>query len=199
MFRPTSIDVCNLALSHVRGQAIQAFEERSNEAVQCKRFYQPALYATLEALDWGFARAYDLATQYAGLPKGIWTHAYVYPEDALKVRGFTNDMDVRPYARFEVGVIPSTNQRVIYTDLAAPLVVYTRAIDNPAYFSPQFYMAFSHLLAAYLAAPIGRPELAKQQLDIYSRQILEAAASDLNEGIHDNVFEPRDPDWIEAR
>jgi hypothetical protein len=177
-----SVDVCNLALSHIGNSAnVQAIvpPDGSVESKHCARFYPIALKMILEKGCWGFnTRRASLAE--VDNPSTTWLHAYAVPDKMVNalsvlpekaVDDYSVGFPVRDGTIWPQGYVPieavsqyepqpyqiETNAdgaSIILTNVEAPVLRYTVLVDDANQFTPMFVVALSHLLASFLAGPI---------------------------------------------
>ena len=204
----SEVEICNIALSNIRGGSINSLDEGSLQAQQCKLKYFILRDRCLTEMSWGFNRK---ITALAVLTTEIfnWAYAYQYPADCLKITRLVGaheelanaDADVvsrlldsqllplrdlrnqTPYEVFNF-----SNNKVIGTNEADLRIDYAVKVTDPNLFTPDFIMALSHLLSSELAIPVVGAELGRQlrddSLKIYKSYINTAIASDLNDGYH---------------
>ena len=87
------VDICNMALSEAgnRAQMITSLDEPSEEANQCRLWYDTMRKRLLRTAPWGFARATEYLTQLGDLIPGQtspypWLFKYAYPSDCSRMR-----------------------------------------------------------------------------------------------------------------
>lgn len=81
------IQIANLSLSRIGTRSsIADLAEDSPEARGFNTIYEQARDETLDAVDWGFARARRYLAN-LGSPPLDWQYRYAYPSDCLKIRG----------------------------------------------------------------------------------------------------------------
>ncbi|HVJ40145.1 MAG TPA: hypothetical protein VM639_01560 [Dongiaceae bacterium] len=81
------IQIANLSLSRIGTRSsIADLAEDSPEARGFNTIYEQARDETLDAVDWGFARARRYLAD-LGKPPPDWQYRYAYPSDCLKIRG----------------------------------------------------------------------------------------------------------------
>lgn len=150
-----TIDICNLALSHLGAYAIQALDEKTKEARECNRLYPVARDAMLEAHDWGVARK---TAALALLDETIsgWDYVYAWPSDCLAPRKLYDAAYVagKDPLRYETGVNAALNRRVILTDEEDAELVYTAQLTNPNLYTAMMVDALGYRLASDLAVPL---------------------------------------------
>lgn len=184
--------ICNLALSHV-GVSIEIGNvdtERSAEAKACRRYYQPTLEEALR----DFPNPYLLTIQPLALvetdPNDEWAYSYRYPSDCSKairiLSGFRNDdKDSRvPYR-----IISDDQGALILTDKEDAELEYAKKSEEPDKWAADFVMAFSMLLAFYIAPRVtaGDPfKLGERAYRGYGVAIVKSQANALGEQRDEN-------------
>jgi hypothetical protein len=214
------VDICNLALSHVRGGSINSIDENSTQAVQCRLHYPILLQQITQDSPWQFASAIKPLSLLIEEIFG-WGYVYQYPTDCLRINRiipdfslvdsvdrssvvyYRNNDELAP----QLGRIPSVEYKIFnssgnkvitanYPDLR---IDYRVAITDPTLFSADFTLALSHLLASHLAIPIvgvdkGVP-LRRESMEIYQRYLNSGIVNEMNEQ-HTNI---PDSDFITIR
>lgn len=151
---PSSIDICNTALSHLgNARRVASIDppDGSVEADLCASFLPLALNEMLEGADWSFVRKRVTLALLPTNESQVWRFAYAKPSDCLFARRIlTNDSTKaeQDSADFD------TEQDIIYANQADAVLVYTGPLTSFAKLSPSAGTALSYLLAAYLAGPI---------------------------------------------
>lgn len=182
-------DICNMALAHLaQTDEIDNFETDTTEAaILCRRFFATARDKTLRDYTWNFATQYLTAGLVESDPTTEWLYSYRYPSDCLMLRRILSgtrpddgDSDI-PYevARDESG-------RVIYTDMEDAVIEYTIRETNPSFYTPDFTLALSALLAFYIAPKLTRGDknkLGARAFDLYRLEIKRAWTNNLNEPV----------------
>lgn len=149
-------------------QSIDPAVDDSNEAKQLSIWYPLDRDAELTDWPWPFASKYVALNQVSttGIPANPeWVYSYRYPADCLNVRrivqgtivtnaqttpppttvpnsqafislaAFRQDGDAYPYP-FEIG--SDETGRLLYTDCPVAWIRYTRQVEDPLLFSPDF-------------------------------------------------------------
>jgi hypothetical protein len=201
----SEVEICNLALSHIRAGSINSLTESSAQAQQCKLLYPLLRDQVLEDSTWQFAHGLKALAVLTSVDIFNWNYAYQYPSDCLKVNRLLlnweeiqNDQAIYAARLRDLGLtFPDLKQqvefkvfnvdgnRVIAANECELRIDYIKKITDPNLFSTKFVMALSHLLSAELAIPIvgvdkGRA-LRSDSLSVYTSYIESAAAEDLNE------------------
>ena len=82
----SKVDICNLALTHVRlGATISSLEEDSQEAIVCNQFFDIARREVLRGYKWPFATVFGKLGLVEEDPTDEWRYSYRYPVDCIKV------------------------------------------------------------------------------------------------------------------
>lgn len=218
----SSVDISNLALSHLGDRAIVvsiAPPDGTVQAAHCARFYPLARDAVLESHSWRFAmRRASLALLSTTELPSEWAYAYGYPA-CIKVLAVCppNDavtqasgaiFDPQELARlqttypFAIESLTDGSQ-VIYTNAESATVRFIGLVEDTTKFSPLFVMSVARLLASYLAGPIlkgkeGR-DAARAHLEQYEKiDRPRAQASDAQAG-RSNAYRDFVPGSIGAR
>ena len=198
----SSVEICNLALSHLGiNKEISNIEtERSIEALACRRFFPICRDATLEDFEWPFARRFaDLALVEED-PTDEWAYSYRYPTNAITIRrilsGVRNDT---LQSRVPYEIVNDDAGKLIYTDLDDASIEYTYRVTNSEHFSPAFVIAMSyrlaHMIAPRLTAGDSR-DLGGNAFKFYLMHIANAKALSLKEEAPDY---PSDAELIRGR
>lgn len=187
------VQLCNMALARIRAQPIAALNEGSTESIACSTFYEISRDAALRDHAWNFAtRRRTLAD--TGSTVDGWAYCYAYPSDCLMARKIHN-----PYGndRIPFEVATTDSGMVVYTDLAAAELVYTRRVTDLDLCDPQFLEALSWKLAADVALSVtGSKDLMQVALTMYRNILSQAQTADANEGEEE---EARPASWLESR
>lgn len=208
------VDICNIALGHIGERSdINSINppEGSVEAQRCARFYPIARRSLLAMHPWTFATrrvtAADLSASNT-VPEA-WTYVYGLPSDMIKLLGVYDPGEWRDEAyadniAYEIGSA-SNSTRVIYSDVATPVIRYVFDQTDTTLYPPLFVEALAWLLSGHLAGPtIKGMEGARTGAEATQRGLAyaaKAAAEDANQqasrGRRDDNRH-RAP-WIESR
>lgn len=179
------IAIANLSLSRIGTRSsIADLTEDSPEARAFNTIYEQARDETLEAVDWGFARARRYLTD-LGNPPIDWQFRYAYPSDCLKIRSLYQPVsqqraddgglpvvsiggNVNPInpAASGTNALPvpyetaididsqGNDLKVIYSDQPQALAFFTKRISNTALFPAGFVSALAWACGAQLSIPL---------------------------------------------
>ncbi len=190
------VSICNLALSNLGKDTINALSEASAEARACNQFYEHTRDTLLQAYPWRFAGKTQALAPLTNDKPGQWAYAYKRPNDCLKVRW------VRP--RYSADDFPLSKQEeisfpyevegeTIYCNVEAAFLRYTFLLTDPTKYSPLFVEALAWALTVRLAMPMTRD--IKQRNDAFKLAQMsrgEAETADANEvretSDHDSEF-----------
>jgi len=201
----SEVEICKLALSHIRGGSINSLTEPSAQAQQCSLHYPVARDMCLRNGPWGFATRTERLALLSTAEAHNYAYVYAYPSQCLEIHRVALDredyaaqertalhrdvahVDLRrqvPYEAMNVKV-GTADTHVIAANEADLWAVYTRRVTDPNFFDAHFILALSHLLAANIAMSIiGSREGAaarQAQMSLYSTLMSEAAARDRNQ------------------
>lgn len=195
-------EIANLAISHLGiGKRISDIEtERSQEALACKVFFETSRKQLLRDFKWPFASKIVTLGLVEEDPNDEWAFSYRYPSDCLNFRRILSGirMDNRQ-TRIPYKITQDTAGLLILSDLEEAQAEYTVNADDPSRYPPDFVMAFSFLLAFYIAPQIAsgsNVSLGDRALKLYQYQISRAQASALNE---EQVDEDPQSEFIRTR
>ena len=159
-------EICNIALSHLAKGRISSIDEATEQARQCKLFYDYTRQALLREYNWGFAkRLVKLAEVKTEDPR--WTCVYAYPKQCVQVRRIFNVMTTydaydnpkvverkcvhdKDRHKYEVYMV-SDNVRGIGCDIRQAWCEYTCDATDTEQFPSDFVEAFTHMLASNMA------------------------------------------------
>lgn len=218
----SQVDIANLALASIGTRSrIAALNEQSAEAIAVRLHYDTCLDAVLGAAHWNFARkqvaAALLKDGTLSPPDDVpqpWLFEYAYPSDCVTARYLMPLVTRAPNAGAVLGAPYSsgapvkflvstdvdatdTPNKVILTNEAQAVLVYTVRMTNTQLYDGPFVIALSNYLGARLSIDLtGDKQLARMAFELADRTCRQAQASNGNEGITviDNV-----PDWIRVR
>ena len=191
----TATQVVNSALERIAAQTqITALNDGSGPANAASVVYAPLVQLLLRELDPDFARfTAALVSAGAATPIPPWAFEYAYPADCLRVRqvrpavGSYDPNDPQPIrSAVAFDIISAVNTKVVLTNLASALLVYTSSTPTEALWDAAFTEAMVRRLVDPLAMALsGRPD--------FSKYILETAAAQAStaEAVDDGAWVPR--------
>lgn len=198
----SSTEICNLALSHLGvGKEIANLEtERSPEAAACRRFYEITRDAVLREYHWPFAKRVAPLALVNSNPNDEWGYSYRYPTDCSKIRrilsGLRNDSR---QSRIPYTIAQDDDGQLIFTDQVNAEIEYTKKETNPERYPPDFVLAFSLRIAAYIAPRVagGDPfKMGTRAMNLYISQI---GISDSTASNEEQAEEAPSSEFIRAR
>lgn len=180
-------EVGNLALSHLGiTHTVSDLEtEQSIEAKVLRRFYERAMNICLREFPWSFATKIDALALVEEDPNNDWSYSFRYPSDCLHVRrilGQTRN-DTRD-VRVAYKIAQDSSGKLIFTDQPDAEIEYTLNITDYAIMTDDFIMAFSFLLAYYVAPSLAKGDpfkLGDRALKGYEIEISSAKSTAVNE------------------
>ncbi|NCB43094.1 MAG: hypothetical protein EOM59_10805 [Clostridia bacterium] len=173
------IDICNLALGHLGMRAITTTMLTANtdpSAIACNNFYDPARDDTLSEISWSFATVREALTVTTDTVLG-WDYIYTYPKNAMTVWCVFDEstVDEKYKQNFEVIYLPSSEKKVVCSDLSDAYSDYTYKVTDTTIYSPKFIMAMSYRLAAAMAHTLtGSVDVGLKLVELHNSVISEA-------------------------
>lgn len=196
----SNVQIAKTALSRLSDQyEIEALDENSTEAEAVSLVFSDVRERLLREVPWSFATAEVTPASLDITPPGLWSYAYAYPSDCLKVLRIENPLGRRaPPVPFAVRLFGPDDTKVICTNMIDPTIVYTKNIDDPTLMDPIFRSAFAYRLAQEVCMPLtGSRELLRDMTELGDREVAKADVEDAAEEVLDG--EREDADWIKAR
>jgi hypothetical protein len=194
----SKVQIAKMALQHIGDRYdITSLDEASTEAEQVNLMYDATRDKLLRMHPWTFSTKFTTPAPLVVAVPSRWDYAFAYPSDCLKVVEITQPLGPgHPPVKFRTGTIATT--KVVMCDLDEPEIQYIFKNDDPVTYDPSFVMAFSYMLAAYVAIPLtGDRGLKSDLMREAMAEVDVARQEDANEGVEDEKF--IDPDWIRAR
>lgn len=181
----TETAAANLALGHLGQPAITDISDIGLRARTMRTFFAAARDSTLREKWWSFAKAHVRPAADVVESLGSLKTRYVLPADCLRVRYlddgaggvFTEDdggWDIEGGVADVAGA--QIESVVLVTNIAAPLVAYTRCVENVRLWDPVFLMGFSFRLASMAARKLGRSSAKAASLEVQARDEIDKAA-----------------------
>ena len=179
------VSICNLALSNIGKDNINALTDAGAEARACSQFYEHTRDMMLQAYPWRFAGGTVSLAQVTNDKPGQWGYAYQRPTDCLKVRwvrpAYSED-DLALTRQQEISHQYEAEAQRIYCNLSPAFLRYTAMITDPSLFPPLFVDALSWHLATRLAMPLTRdPKVRAEAFQMAQMMTGQAQMSDANE------------------
>lgn len=202
----SEIDICNLALGHVRAGTISSLDENSVQAKQCKLNYPLMRDQMLQGSPWQFAGSIKpLAMLFTEVFN--WAYVYQYPSDCLRVNRlilnfeqvnaenrnsglyypFRDEglLNVAPSPTIEYKVVNVDGNKTICSNYSHLRIDYRVRITDTNLFSLNFVLALSHLLASAIAVPIVGAEIGRalraDSLSLYTTYVNAGVNDEMNE------------------
>jgi hypothetical protein len=200
----SEVDICNLALGHLRGGRINSLTEGSVQAKECALRYPILRDQMLQDSPWQFAGSIKPLSLLVAEVHG-WAYVYSYPSDCLRVNriipeyesvvggiGLYNPWsspdDTRrgyPLPAVEYKVFNLNGAKVIVSNFANLRIDYRVRVTTPTLFSNNFTMALSHLMASDMSIVIAGVEsgraLRSDSLAMYEKYLNAGVVNELNE------------------
>lgn len=197
--------VCNMSLSHlaVSKEVADVETERSAEAAACRRFYQPALDEALRDFpnpSLTVQLPLALVTDNTSDEDAEWAYSYRYPEDcskALRILSGTRNEDRATKVPYRI--IKDDQGKLILTDKPNAILEYSQSSDDPEQWFPDFVMAFSLLLAFYIAPRVTAGDPFKLGERAYRAYLLSRNKANANAVGEEQQEEPPESAYTSSR
>ena len=193
-------EIANMAVRFCGiGYAIGDIEtEESSEARSIRAFFDTALREFLEEQWWTWATKFATLALVTNNPSVHWAYAYQVPEDCVCAREIqnpaikiTHNIDRVPF-RIVDGVTHSQAGRVLYCDIANPVLEYTYLLTDVSKLPGAATIALGHLLAHYIAndQTLGvRPDISERERQLYVAKLKVASRTDKGEAFESPKLE----------
>lgn len=151
--------ICNMALAHcgITKRIQDVDNERSNEAINCRLFYDHIVDLLLETCEWGFAKT-ETTLALSDATPSQWAYAYVYPADcklALRIQNpSVRTEGTEQKIPFKVVTNANKDGKLILTDMEDAILEHNMPVTNPALFSTSFVQAVALGVGAHVASPL---------------------------------------------
>jgi hypothetical protein len=179
------VSICNLALSNIGKDNIQALTDAGAEARACSQFYEHTRDVLLQGYPWRFAGVSVALAEITNDRLGKWSKAYQRPTDCLKVRWVrpSYSEDEPALTEHEELSIPyEAEGDAIYCNLSPAFLRYTSRVVDPSKFSPLFVDALAWHMSVRLAMPLTRdPKVRADAWQVANQMTGQAQMMDANE------------------
>lgn len=170
-------DICNMALGAIGQGRIASQDEESEQARNCRLYYDLVRQNLLSSYVWDFAeRQVKLAL--LDVETAGWDYTYAFPAAALIVRGVFDKAGAwKKDDRKEEFTVISVNetQKGVCANIKEAYCEYTADVENAAIFPPVFCQALAYSLAAALAYPLcGSVQLQQQNYQLAQAAVMRA-------------------------
>ena len=187
----TSTDICNIALAYIAKNRITSLDDNTEEARQCKLFYNHCRKQLLRSYTWGFARKHTVLAKLTDTVRG-WLYVYAYPRNCLAVRFVYNKegaaVKETDREQFEI-CITTSNVQAICCDIENALMEYTVDVIDSSVFSDDFVEALSRLLSSKIALKLtGNAGVVEQQYKFFELATQQAKVATMFERQKDTIY-----------
>lgn len=162
-------DLCNTALVKCGIQRITSIDDVNARAQACKTLLPNIRKRALAAAYWTFADWRDELSVATGVtPEFEFTTAYLLPQDYVRLRGYGGavaDLSaLDPVYQLQMSMHFKLEGQYLFTNDGEVKIIYTRDVQNPQLWSPNFFIYVATLLASELAQSIRKDEAKAQAL-----------------------------------
>ena len=197
----TETAAANGALAHIGEPAIADLAADTAPARNCRLHFGTERDALLREYEWNFATAWITPGAAVAAALGPLSKRYLLPADCLRVR-FVDELGADQWA-VETAIVTdptgaTVETMVLTTSADAPLVCYTRRVENVALWDALFLTVFELRLAIRVAPVLGRdPATARAKLAEEEPKLEKAKRIDAREKAPKLVSS--DTSWLAAR
>lgn len=160
----------------------------------------------------------------ASQPPPPWMYEYAYPADCLAMRFLSPLVATGAFQGTPIFAVPSNTsmpamqlqpqrfmeavdddidpgpRKVVLSNQYQAIAIYTKFVDNPSLWDPQFMMAFENALGVRLVIPLSGDKKMAEAARLEAREVVLAArVSDGNEGLTFGPSVQQVPDWLAVR
>lgn len=187
----TNTDICNMSLSYIAKSRINSLADNTEEARQCKTFYDHCRQKLLREHNFGFAKRFAALALLDVTVRG-WKYAYAYPANCLSIRYLytKEDADTKTMLKHNFETFKTSDGTLaIACNIKDALIEYTADELDSDIFTVDFVEALSRLLASYIALPLtGNSNIADMQYQLFATGMQQAKAGDFYEQKQDPNF-----------
>ncbi len=192
----SKVGICNMAIGFLgdSDEIANLDTERSSAARACRLFYPEVLKELLRDFDWKFAKRVVALGLVEENPNDEWGYSYRYPSDCVRairiLSGLRNDTIK---TRIAYDISSDDGGELIYTDAANAELAYTKFLDDPSKYPPDFTMALAYLLASRIAPKLVSTEplsAVEDMLKLYEKQVGKAKSAMAMEVVDDPEADP---------
>lgn len=195
----TKLSIFNKSLRNLGvTTSLQSDQGTDTKIVALNTYYDTAKDQTLKDADWNFARANRsmALTESAVSTNPKFIREYERPEDCLYIREvYISKPGER--LKYEPASNFLTGKEVINTDAYPANLVYTRRIDQEAFFPVDFVTVLSWHLSMLICESIGMGAKREYATKMYAFELAKAITANINEC--NDAEEEKDAPWIEDR
>jgi len=222
----TKLEICNLALSHIRAGRVtqtQLDNDSSREALACNTHYDTSLKFVQKTNPFGFNQTIkQLALTDPAVDVFNWAYAYDYPTDCIYIERLilpfeANTADAtstlvyadrnRLYnlypqdlrAKVEHEVLNIDGARVIVANISELYAKYRILVTDDTLYTADFDEVISWYLAAKIAIPIVGGKLGQALRNDALNMYQSLVNTTVANAIEENHSPPRDSDFITVR
>lgn len=186
----SEVEICNLALSHLGSYTITALTDASQEARKCKLYYPIARDFVLRDFPWNFAERRIYLALLSGVDPVGYEYAYQYPVGCLKAREIYNEIIGGEPVDFTINAVEDLSDKMLLTNEANALLIYTAGITDPNVFDIAFINALSFKLASDLAQSLTKKtKLQDTMMKAYGYYMSLAKTANASEAKETNVVD----------
>ena len=191
------VEICNIALTRIGQEIINALDEESTEAKKCNVIYDALRRETLRAHNWAFATKIRSLAKSASDTVPGWEYAYIYPKNCLYVQKVYSIAGNKELAEFRKIHSDVGNYLVLVTNVDSAVMEYTADVTDSTLFDSLFVSALAWNIAANLAQSLTADvQIIQQAANMYRYTLDQAKVSNKSE---QHTKDQATPSYITAR
>ena len=183
---PSVVEICSMALGHLKVPPIASVDERSEPARACNLYYAQARDEVLRAYPWPFATRFADLALVQEAPTVEWGYSYRYPTDCAHFRRILSGAGRNETRAMRVPfrLARDADGRLIFTDQPTAVAEYTAQVEDPNEYDADFVGAVALRFAVYVAPRVTQGDqlrLGDRAQRLYLEAIGEARSTAANE------------------
>ncbi len=189
----SSVQIVNSGLILIGAEPINSLSDTSKAAKLANRMYDLLRQDLLLSHPWNFAVARKELAVTVNTPEYDYAYEYTLPSDVLRVL----DTDLPQGEPWEIGINPTTGDKVFMTDSSAVKIKYVKNLTDTTLFTPTFEQALAARIAAHFAYALVQSSTLQQNMYSLYKDLLSSARSFDAQESADQELEANE--WLDVR
>ena len=154
----SKVDIASQALGLIRAEAIDSFDDGSNEADICTLYYDDFIEDLLTRYPWSFTLKKSLFNQTTA-PLNEWRYSHIVPAECIRLHAVYTGSEVGASPLLNYDIQSEEGSRRLYSNSKTIYGEYTTRVGEGSF--PSYFVHFAiYAFAAMIALPItDDPEL----------------------------------------
>lgn len=147
------VEIYNMALGNAGiTKVVASVDEKSVEAIACKRFYDQVIFESFREFPWPFAKRIIKLALVAEQPNAVWGFSYRYPSSCARlVRVIPSDIAVDDNYRDAYSLSSDSSGKLIMSNQVSASAEYVHHVTDPTLYDANFVNMVSWALASKIA------------------------------------------------